>query len=118
MPRKNVIPTTQIATNQSLAASFNSTAVPIQWEDNICFECVWTTANIVGTLKVQGSLTGTNYADLRDSGGNVIQFSIASANDVGIFDLNQLSYAYVRVVFTRTSGTSGTINVYVGGKMI
>lgn len=118
MPRKNVILAYQLVTNQSLAASFNSSAVPLQWEDNICLECVWTTSDIVGTIKVQGSLTGNNWADLKDSSGTAITFSIASANDVGIFDLNQLSYNYVRIAFTKTSGTAGTINVYAGGKMI
>ena len=118
MPRKNVIPTTQIVISQSLAASFNSSAVPINWEDNICFECVWTTADITGTLKIQGSLTGTNYANLKDSAGTDISISIAASDDVGIFDLNQLSFNYVRLVFTKTGGTAGTINVYAGGKMI
>jgi len=79
---------------------------------------VWTTANIVGTLTVEGSVTGNSWEALRDHTGTPISISIASTNDNGLFDLNQLSFPKLRLVFTRTSGTSGTINAWVSGKML
>lgn len=118
MGRKNVIPTYPLVTNASLAASFFSNPVRLQFEDNICLECSWTTSDIVGKLTVQGSLTGNAYSDLKDCNGDPIEFSINSANDTGLFDLNQLSFNFVRLSFTKTSGTAGTLNVSAGGKQV
>lgn len=57
----------------------------------------------VGTLKVQASLdtgTPTNWADVSDT------VTAVSAAGVWIWNFAQSHYAWVRVVYTRTSGSA------------
>lgn len=97
-----------------MAASFNSADIPIRWEDNIAIEINWVTANIFGSFTVQGSVSGTTWTTITTTP----TMSVAATTNNGLFDLNQLSFAFLRVVFTRTSGTVGTATALVSGKML
>lgn len=116
MSRKNVIQPYRLVTNGSTGATFTSSVINLPWLDNICIESAWT-GTAVGTIKVEGSSSGNVYEFLKDVVGNDIQHTVSGVADNGMFDLNQLSFNYLRVVFTRTSGT-GTINIWVSGKML
>lgn len=108
---------------QSMASSLNSPAVEIKLQDNIGVQLKWTGAP-VGTLGVQVS---SDY--LEDSQGNILNagnwvslplspaITAAGAPDDAYIDLNQLSAMYVRVTYTRTSGT-GALSAIVVGKAV
>lgn len=56
----------------------------------------------VGTLSIQGSNDGTNFADIT---------SVAvSANSTKVLSISDVSFVNIRVVYTYTSGTGGTID--------
>lgn len=79
--------------------------------DNVCVEAAWT-GTPTGTFGIQGSVTKINWKDL----GLSISGPAGSAGNI-LLDLNQLSFPYVRLVYTNISGT-GTLTVYAGGKAL
>lgn len=103
-------------------ATLTSTPVNIQYLDNIVFQAIFT-GSPVGIFSVQSSLTYN-----QDANGNILNAgtwtaltlnptpSIAAAGNL-LIDMNQLSMPWIRLVYTKTSGT-GTLNAYVGGKMV
>lgn len=112
----------QIITSGNMAsASITSSVVEIRNQDNVGIQLSWTGVP-VGTFAVQISI---NHAE--DAQGNVtvagdwvslpLSPTIAAAGsaDSAIIDLNQMSAAYVRVVYTKGSGT-GTLNAYITAK--
>lgn len=122
--RKNALFPFSIITDGDMSlASITSLVTGIQYLDNIAIELSFT-GTPTGTFQVQGSLS---YE--RDAQGNVTnagqwtplnlpQSPVASgASGVILIDLNQLSFPYIRVVYTRTSG-SGTLNALIGGKVV
>ena len=105
--RKNVlVPTSVITAGDMSQATVTSLTTNVQYMDNVSYEAAWTGAP-VGTLVVQGSHTGTNW-------NTIISASPAPAGTSSsqLFDLNQLSFPLVRVLYTKSSGT-GTLNVTV-----
>lgn len=122
MPLKNILSRFQIVTAGSLAASVTSTVTNIQYLDNVCIEAIWT-GTPTGTFAVQGSLDHQQdqYGNVV-TGGNWVTLTGATASasgsgDVALFDLTQLSFPWVRLIYTRVSG-SGTLNAYIGGKAV
>lgn len=98
-------------------ATITSPATGITYQDNICYQAV-ITGTPVGTLDVQVS---TNY--LPTTGlGNWVSLGASYTATVngaggGIFDINQLSPCYVRVLYTKSSGT-GSMDLTVSAKQV
>lgn len=69
------------------------------------FYISWT-GTPTGTLSVQGSLDGTNYADI----GASISSQPAGGTGSNLLNLVDLMFRYVRVSYTNASG-SGTLSV-------
>lgn len=117
----NLLLPVHAVTNGSMASSIISTVVEIKNQDNIGVQIQWTGVP-VGTFSVQVSM---NFFE--DINGNIVNpgtwislplspaIAAAGSADSAYVDLNQLSAPYVRVVYTRTSGT-GTLNVMINGK--
>lgn len=102
-----------------MAGSITGSVVGIQYLDNVAIQMEFT-GSPVGTLAVQGSV---NYAQNAQgtvtNTGNWITFTtsaVAAAGDV-LFDLNQLSFPWIRVIYTRSSGT-GTLDGYISAKAV
>lgn len=79
--------------------------------DNIPVEVAWT-GSLVGTFSIQGSVSGKNWKDLG--------LSITGPNNANgniLLDLNQLSFSFVRLVYTNASGT-GTMTMFAAGKAL
>lgn len=122
--RKNTLPAYQIITAGDMStASITSAISNIQYLDNISLQLIWT-GSPVGTFAVQGSLDHS-----QDSLGNVTNAgtwdgltlnpapaAIGSAGHI-LLDLNELSFPWIRVVYTKTSGT-GSLTAWIGGKML
>lgn len=104
-------------------ASITSSVMNIQYHDNIGIQLNWT-GSPTGTFAVQVS---ADHA--QDQNGNVtvagnwiavtLDPAIAATGgaDVAYIDLNQLSAPWMRVVYTKTSGT-GTLNGFVTAKTV
>lgn len=106
----------------SMATSLTSAAVEIKNQDNLGVQFHWVTSDGIGTFGVQISSD-----HMQDAEGNITvsgnwvtlpltpAITSASANDDAYVDLNQLSAQYLRVIYTRVSGT-GTLSAIVIGK--
>lgn len=112
MSRKNALAPIPLIVNESMATSITSPSIEIQWLDNVCVQLVWT-GTPTGTFSVEGSLDQVSWAAL------ILNPTISAAGsaDNALIDLNQLSFPYIRVVYTASSGT-GTLNALLGAKMI
>lgn len=127
MGRKSNLKQYHSVTNGSMAANITSPVSSIEFLDNIGAQFNWT-GSPVGYFQVQvsadynqdqngnvinaGNWTPIYFADTRIAGTN-IPTTLGSPIFV---DLNQLSAPYIRIVYTRTSG-SGTLNAYICAKV-
>jgi hypothetical protein len=124
--RKNFLNNYQIVSAGDLSqATVTSSVVNIQGLDNVGIQANITSGTASGTFDVQIS------ADHKeDSNGNIItagnwielgtpyQATITSGSPANVyFDLNQLSSPFVRLLWTKSSGT-GAFDAFAVGKMI
>jgi hypothetical protein len=120
MSRKNVLLKKQIITAGDLSqATVASSVIGIKYLDNVSIQCNLTGAP-VGSLAIQ---TSTDH-DEDDKGnvlaaGNFVSYTSASISASGnvVFDLNQVAAPFVKILYTKSSGT-GAINAFVFGKMV
>lgn len=116
----------QTVTNGNMGSATVTSAVSnIEYLDNVGIQIGFpTTGSPVGTFDVQVSI---DYA--QDANGNVtntgnwvsltlspVPVANVSANQIYI-DLNQLSSPWIRLLYTKTSGT-GTFQAYICGKQV
>lgn len=94
---------------QSMGGSLNGTAVPVDKAfDGFALQAVISSAvSPVGSLKVQASLDQvkeganvTNWADIPDT------VTAVSAAGTVIWHFDKCHYKWVRIVYTRTSGSA------------
>lgn len=102
-------------TAMSMAATITSDPVKLQFEDNPDIQVSWT-GSPTGTLDVQISLDPTNL------GWQSVPFAPAPTQPSGTsgtdyYSLNQTSAAYIRLVYTRVSGT-GSLNAKISAKSV
>lgn len=113
MPQKNWLKCYQIITAGVMTGTnvLTSAVTDISFLDNVCMELVWT-GNPVGTFEVQGSITGNTWKTITFTPNNP-----AGTASNSLFDLNQLSFPKIRLLYTNSAGV-GVLNVYIGGKSI
>lgn len=95
---------------QSMAASFNSEPISVLEFNGYSIQCVWT-GSPTGTLKLQISNDTeepTNWDDLDDS-----SVSITTAGSE-TYIVAEVEYGFVRIVYTRSSGTGSFGAKFVG----
>lgn len=122
--RKNTLRKFQTITAGDMsAASITSAVTNIETHDNIAIQLNFT-GTPVGTFAVEVSV---DYE--RDSHGNVIDSgtwvpitlspapAAAGADGSILIDLNQLASPWIRVVYTKTSGT-GSLDAFISAKML
>jgi len=122
--RKNILAPFPIIEDGDMSlASLTSEITNIQYLDNIVIELDFT-GTPTGTFEVQGSLSFERdiYGNVTNPGNwtalNLVSSPVASgvAGTI-LIDMNQLSFPYIRVVYTRTGGT-GVLNALIGGKQL
>lgn len=125
MSRKNNLRQFRTITDGDMSASTITSAVTnIQFLDNIAIQLNIVTANAIGNFTVEVSV---DYS--QDDNGNVTNAGhwvpvtlspspAATGTDSQIYiDLNQLASPWIRVKYTKTSGT-GVLNAYISAKML
>lgn len=93
-----------------MSGSLASSAIDIRFLDNIGIQLVWT-GTPTGTFGVTGSVDGSTFTAISLSPSVTAAGSASNA----LIDLNQLSCAYIKVIYTASSG-SGTLNAWVMGR--
>ena len=105
----------------SMGANITSDAVEVKLQDNVGVQLNWI-GTPTGVFSVEVSM---DYNE--DINGNITNqgnwislplsppIAASGAADVAYIDLNQLSASYIRVKYTRTSGT-GTLDCFVTAK--
>ncbi len=107
-----------------MSASVTSAVTNIGNQDNIAIQIGFTTSDAVGVFSVQGSVDHVqdDYGNVQVA-GNWVALTLsptpvaASAADNILISLNQLPFPWIRLVYTRTSGT-GTLSAYIAGKSL
>jgi hypothetical protein len=94
-----------------LSADYTSPQTNILYLDNVAVQLIWT-GTPTGSFYVQVSLDGSTWNNLIL---NPTPAAAGSADSVGL-DINQLSFAYMRIKYVSGSGT-GTLQGYISAKM-
>lgn len=113
MSDKTLLPI-PIVTNGNMASNITSIVIPIQFEDNVGMQFVWT-GSPVGTFAVQVSLDQTNWSTIPSTSFSGTYPVPGTTSSPAYLDMALLSAAYIRVVYTAASG-SGTLNVLAVAK--
>lgn len=86
----------------NLSASFNSDKGNVTNARGYSIQAVWTGGGSpVGTMSLQASTDGTNWSDISTS-----TLSVSGNSGNNIFNVKDVYYNFVRLVYTRTSGTA------------
>jgi hypothetical protein len=95
--------------DSAMSLSANSESTPIKLSLNIGFsvQITWTGSSPVGQAKLQASINGVDYVDVDDSTD-----SISGNTGTTIWTVRNSSYRWVKVVYTRTSGTGSAVVVH------
>lgn len=119
MPRKNTLLIYKIIDSVDMADTITSAVTNIQFLDNIAIQASWSgTPN--GVFEVQASL---DYDVKTNNQGTWTPLSISpqpsatGAPGNWLLDLNQLSFPFIRLVYTPSSST-GTLIAVISGKEV
>ena len=101
---------TQIITSGNMASNVTSSGIDILKMEQCSIQAVWSGSSPTGAFKIQASndivssaASVSTWSDLSDS-----SYSITADGDF-MWALSPASYRFIRLVYTRTSGT-GTLN--------
>jgi hypothetical protein len=101
------------STSLDMSANITTEPTNVQYSDNVGLFFTWTGSSPIGTVyvdvsndKVSGDNEPTNWATL-DFGSTV---GITGNADTGLININQVPFSWLRVRYTRTSG-SGTLTI-------
>lgn len=107
----------------TMAASFMSDPVAVGTKDRVSIEIYSSaTGDRVGTFGVEVSISGDNWAKIpnlsmvSDSGTVGPWTTVASTEFKLIAEFEEVSVNYVRLYYTRSSGSTGTCDAYINIK--
>lgn len=117
--QKATIYPVKIVSAESMAGDITSAPTNIHQQDNLVYQINVLTGTPVGVLNVE---TSSDYNPITSNTGNWTAIgstfqSTVNGTGTGVFDINQLGPVWVRLKYTRTSGT-GTMDVYVSAKQV
>ena len=110
---KPVILPFKLVDGEDLTSSFESEPLDIQYMDNIGVQINWDSSDGYGTFNIEVSLDKEIWNALPLSSFIQVNLSPGTA----YVDLNQLSAVYLRVAYSRQSG-SGFVDVWTTAKII
>jgi hypothetical protein len=97
----------------AMSADIVGPTTTIDVVDQVCFQVAWTSSNAVGVISVQGSVDGETFSDLTFT----TALAQPASNSSGyLINLALIPFTYIRVKYTRTSGTGNmTVSMSVKG---
>lgn len=96
----------------NLSGDITSSVQNLNAVHHIAVQFVWTGASSpVGTVELQGSNDNSTFTSISDS---VLAVSGSSGSCLINYDFP--NFGYVRVKYTRTSGSGGTVTCTINGK--
>ena len=110
MSKKASVNPYMLFTNESMVTSLTSEWMDIRNSDNCAFQIVWT-GSPVGVFGVQVSSDATNYTTISLSPS----ITASGSGDTAIIEMNQMGSNYIRLYYTRTSGT-GAVTASITAK--
>ena len=99
----------KIVTNGDMSSSITSQDVDLSKAVGYAIYAKWTGATAAGTIKIMVAVNEYDFVDLKDS-----EQIVAGASDF-MWNVRDVFYDKVKVVFTRSGGT-GILNVQINGK--
>lgn len=100
------------AVSGTMAADVIGPTTTIDTVDQICYQVAWTSSNAAGVISVQGSVDNITFNDLTF---NPALAQPASNNGNYLINLALIPFPYIRLKYTRTSGT-GTLTATLSAK--
>ncbi len=112
----------QVLDGQSMAASFNSHKILIQDAKCLAVELYSAaTGNRAGTINIQKSNSGLWWESFQLNDSTLATDTdlpvIASTVLTKVIDLDGVGAKFIRIVFTSSAGTTGTLDVYLNRKV-
>jgi len=116
---KNSLRQGKVIDAASMAASITSAPTQIAFLDNIYYQVEWSGTSPVGSMSVEVSSSYDQRLGTGSWDAVVLPVTPSIAANTGSIsiDLNQLGAPWVRLVYTRTSGT-GTMTAYISAKSV
>jgi hypothetical protein len=90
-----------------MSADFESEAIRLSLNIGFSVQMTWSGTSPVGQAKLQASINGTDYVDIDDSAD-----TISGNTGTTIWTVRNASYRWVKVVYTRTSGSGTAVVVH------
>lgn len=121
---KNVLVPYHVINAVTMGGSITGAATNIQYLDNVSVQLIFT-GTPTGTFTIEGSLNYSEnpYDHSQINAGTWTAITLpttasasGAAGDI-LIDLNQLSFPWIRIKYTRSSGT-GTLDAYVSAKAV
>lgn len=112
------LPPYQTITSGDMTGSLTSLVTHLLFKDNVSIQLVWT-GTPTGTFAVQGSVDYNQQAGTGTWTAITLNPAPAASGsaDNALLDLNQLSFPYIRVVYTAVS-SSGTLQCWISAKAL
>jgi hypothetical protein len=107
--RKSNLAPYAIIISGDMSQTLTSPACPINLQDHIWFQCEWT-----------GNPNGTFYVDASDNGTSWVQAITSLALDLSpaAIELSPTAAHFVRLRFVPGTGSTGTLQARLSGKML
>lgn len=116
--RVNIIQPKKIFDNADMSATLTSEEIFMEHVGGFSIDMEWTTSDIAGAFEIQVS-NGLTWHTIPESQLNIQgNLSVASADGTGFVNVVDHQGYKFRIVFTPTSGATGTVNAIIGGKAL
>ena len=120
---KNTLRAFPIFENADMSGDLVGPVTNIQFLDNVGVQLVWS-GDAEGTFGVQGSLNHVqDQQGVVTNPGDWVSLTFSSAPIADgadgsiLIDMNQLSFPWIRVIYTADTGT-GSLNGFIGAKSV
>lgn len=103
-----------IDTDRSLAATGVTPPIDVTQDDGYCFQTTFTDieASATGTLKLQVSVDGVNWADYASGSQN-----FTDASTTFLWEVTEKRHTHARINLSATSGGTGTATTTYAGEV-
>lgn len=96
----------------SLSASFNTVSTAVPYQDGLNYQINISTSNSIGNFYLQASDDNVNFADVGQAA------IVASASDVAICEITQVTAKYYRLRYQSATAGTGTCQIFLTARSI